>query len=377
MIYLDHNATTPVDPEVIDLITNHMEKYWHNPSGIYATSQRARAIIEEAREIIAEILNAHSSEIYFTSSGTEGDNMLIKGVLRHGSRKGMHIIASGIEHPAVYEAIESMAPCGCSWTFVKPDSRGLINPEDIKNEIRDETSVISVMHANNETGCIQDIETIGNICRERGILFHTDAVQTVGKLPLDMKKIPVDILTASAHKFYGPRGAGFIYIRRGVKVEPLLHGGGQEAGYRASTENTAGIAGMALALQIGAESFEVEQRLSCLRDRMLDIIKSGFSEIVINGEGAPRLGGTLNITFPGVNAQSLAMALDIRGVCVSTGSACSAGMQSPSRTLTAMGIDEKLTLETIRISLGRENNTEQIEKAAEIILAEALRLKNR
>lgn len=381
MIYLDHNATTPVEPEVLELMCHHIQNTWHNPSGLYMPSQMARSVIEESRNTIAELLNAHSSEIYFTSSGTEGDNMLIKGICRHGNRGNKHIVISDIEHPAVIEAAESMRACGCDIDYVKPGRSGIISMSDICRAIRDDTVLLSLMHANNEVGTVQNIEEAGALCRERGIVFHTDAVQTVGKLPLDLSCMPVDILTASAHKFYGPRGIGFIYIRRGTTIEPLLSGGGQEGGMRASTENTAAIAGMALALEIACERYDDEKRLTCLREKLFALIRSETVSVKRNPEiepgfpsMPPLLGGTLNITLPGVNAQALAMALDMAGVAVSTGSACSAGIQSPSRTLLAMGCSREECLSSIRISIGRYTREEEIERAAELIAAEAGRL---
>jgi cysteine desulfurase len=362
MIYLDHNATTPVDPRVFEAMKPYLTEMWGNPSSIYRSGQDVRKAVEDARETVGRLLNAEPKEIVFTSGGTESDNTSIKGVaLNRG--KG-HIITSTIEHPAVLKVVEWLAKRGFDATYVGVGSDGLVDPEDVRKALRPDTIIVSLMHANNEVGTIQPIAEVAALARERGIVFHTDAVQTVGKLPIDVKKLGIDLLSMSAHKIYGPKGVGILYIKKGTKFDPCVHGGHQEWGKRGGTENVAGIVGLAKAVEIaGAEMAEEGARVKRLRDRLEAGLKERISDMLLNGHRDKRLFSTASVCIKYVEGEAMLLNLDMRhGIAASSGSACTSGSLEPSHVLLAMGLPAEIAHGSLRLSLGRGTTQEEIDQ---------------
>ncbi len=366
MIYLDNNASTPVDPEVADAVYSSLRRTFGNPSSAHDKGREARHVLESYRNTVAEILGCSSDEIIFTSGGTESNNLAILGLA--GSFGRGHIITSAIEHPSVLLACRHLEQTGYSVTYVGVTAEGVVDLDQLMNAITRETVLISVMHANNETGVIQPLEEICRIARSRDIAFHTDAAQTVGKIPFSLSGSVVDMMTIAGHKCYGPKGIGALYRRRNLKLSQLLFGAGQEMGQRPGTENIAGIAGLAKALQLavrdGSLRFTHTGRLSQL---LYTRLISAFSDITLNGHGTQRLPNTLNIRFPGTLSHELVEKLKDR-VALSTGSACHAGTHAPSPVLTAMGLSHDEALSSVRISVGKDNTGEEIEEAAAQII---------
>jgi cysteine desulfurase len=362
VIYLDHASTTPADPEVVAAMSPWFTRSFGNPSTVYSLGLESAQAVQEARETIARLLNADPDEIYFTSGGTESDNWAIQGTADSRSRNGRHLITSAIEHHAVLETMEHLEKQGYEVTRVPVDSRGIIDPDDVRKAIRPNTILVSIMHANNEVGTIQPIAEIGKITREAGVLFHTDAVQTAGKLPLDVRELGVDMLSVSAHKFYGPKGVGLMYMRKGVRITPLLHGGGQERGRRAGTSNVPGIVGMAKALELAAERMAADAaREAALRDRLWAGLQDAIEAIHLNGDLEQRLAGNLNVRLDGIEGESMILMLDMEGICVSSGSACTTGSLEPSHVLLALGIPKEHAHGSLRVTLGRSTTTEHID----------------
>jgi len=367
-VYLDYAATTPTSPEVIKEMLPYFSGIYGNPSSIYRIAQKAREAVEEAREKIAKFLNARPEEIIFTSGGTEADNLAIKGVAYANMKKGNHIITSKIEHHAVLNTCRWLEKQGFKVTYVSVDKYGVIDLDELKESITDKTILISVMHANNEVGTIEPISEISKIARERGIYFHTDAVQTVGKLPIDVEKLGVDLLSFSGHKLYGPKGIGGLYIRKGTKIDPLIHGGHHERNRRAGTENVPGIVGLGKACEIAAKERSVEnERLKILRDKLYKGLKERMEEIILNGHPTNGLPSILNICIKYVEGESMLINLDLEGICVSSGSACTSGSLEPSHVLSAMGVPPEIAQGSLRFSLGRYTTEEEINCVVETL----------
>ncbi|MBI2369563.1 MAG: cysteine desulfurase NifS [Deltaproteobacteria bacterium] len=375
-VYLDHNATTPIHPEVGAAMQHYIQEVWGNPSSIHWAGRDARTGLEEARERVAALLNADPDEVIFTSSGTEADNLALKGVAYARRDRGDHIITTSVEHPAVIETGQALEKEGFRVTWLRVDRQGMVDLDDLRRAITPKTILISVMTANNETGVLFPIQEIGELARERGILFHTDAVQAVGKLLLDVKALPVDLLSLSAHKIYAPKGVGALYIRRGLKLRPLIHGGHQEKSRRAGTENMVGIVALGKAAELARQDLEGEAaHLEKLRDRLYEGIVKVIDGLHLNGHPEHRLPSTLNVSFEHVEGESLLLSLDLEGVAVSTGSACSAGTLEPSHVLVAMGLSPEIARGAIRFSLGKWNTAEDVDYVLDLLPSIVKRLR--
>jgi cysteine desulfurase len=380
-VYLDNNATTPVLPEVLEAMRPYFGEHFGNASSIHHHGQETRAAVERARDSVAALLGCRASEVVFTSGGTEGDNLAIFGLARSAD----HVITSTIEHHAVLNACKRLAEyrgtAGCEITYIPVDGRGLMDPADVKRAIRPNTKLITIMFANNETGVVQPVAEIGEIAAEGEIYFHTDAVQAAGKIPIDVNEIGCDLLTISGHKLHGPQGVGALYVRKGTHLEPMLYGGSHERSRRAGTENVPGIVGLGKAAELAVAGFERgddlrmdDQKMAAMRDRLerelLEIEATG-----LNGEGAPRVPNTTNIYFDGIEGEALVIALDLKGLAVSTGAACSSGAIEPSHVLTAMGLRPDRARASIRFSLGKQNTAEDVDFALALVPATIERLR--
>ena len=378
-IYLDHNATTPTHPEVVKAMTPYYEEVYGNASSIHRFGQEARKAIDEAREKVANFIGAKVEEIVFTSGGTEADNFAIKGVVYANEKKGKHIITSSIEHHAVLNPCKYLEGKGFEVTYLPVDKNGVVNPDDVRKAITDKTIFITIMHANNEVGTIEPIEEIGEIAKEKGIIFHTDAVQSVGKIGVNVNKLNVNLLSLSGHKIYGPKGIGALYIRKGTRIEPLLVGGSHEKNRRAGTENVPGIVGLGKAVEIAHRDMEEENKqIIHLRDRLWDGIKQKIDSVKLNGNplqtlNQSKLGSgqglpnTLNVSFKFVEGESIILNLDMQGIAVSSGSACTSGSLEPSHVLKAMGVDPATAQGSIRFSLGRNNTEDDIDHVLKVL----------
>jgi cysteine desulfurase len=368
-IYLDHNATTPVHPAAAEANARALADTFGNPSSVHYFGQRAKAALDEARTAVASLIGGEPSEIVFTSGGTESDNLAIRGVADALESTGRrHLITSGIEHQAVLSTFKAMARRGWRTTILPVDATGIVSADTLSMAMSDETALVSVMHANNETGAIQPIAQLAEIAHARGALFHTDAIQTVGKVPVEIRALGVDLLSLSSHKFYGPKGAGALWVRRSVRLLPLMTGGHQERNRRAGTENVPGLIGMGVAAAQAGHGMAAEAvRLAALRDRFEHAVLAAVPNADINGARDRRVPNTSNISFERVQAESLLIALDLEGVAVSTGSACSAGTLEPSHALRAMGLPPSRAQSSIRFSLGASNTEEQIDRVAAIL----------
>jgi cysteine desulfurase len=385
-VYLDNNATTPLLPEVLEAMQPYFGEHFGNASSIHHHGQETRAAVERARESVATLLGCRASEIVFTSGGTEADNLAIFGLIRLGD----HVITSTIEHHAVLNACKHLAKhCGvktCEVTYIPVDGRGLVDPEDVKRALRPNTKLITIMYANNETGVLQPVEEIGKIAAESDVYFHTDAVQAVGKIAIDVDKIGCDLLTISGHKIHGPQGAGALYVRKGTALEAMLYGGSHERSRRAGTENVPGIVGLGKAAELALTGFERgdDTKMAGARDRLerelLKIEATGLNSASndgLSGETAPpRVPNTTNIYFDGIDGEALLIALDLKGLAVSTGAACSSGAIEPSHVLSAMGLSRERAKTSIRFSLGKQNTSEDIDFAIALIPETVTRLRN-
>ncbi len=361
MIYMDNNATTPIDPKVCEKMSQFLKEYFGNPSSLYPIGRKVKEIITEAREIIAKALGAKRTEIIFTGSGTEADNFSIRGVLDAYPEKN-EFITSAIEHPAVIETAIYLEKKGMKVIYIPVDQHGIIDLDFLKDSITPQTALISIMHANNELGTIQPIETVVKIAKEKEVLVHTDAVQSFGKINVNVDKLGVDLLSISAHKIYGPKGIGALYIRKGTNILPLIYGGHQERQIRAGTENTAGIVGFGEAVQILLERGERDKkRIEKLADRLKKGIEEKIPKLKFNGHEKNRIKGTLNISFLGLEAEAILLALATKEIYVSTGSACSEGSEETSHVLSAIGLKPDVARSSIRMSLGRFNLEEDID----------------
>jgi cysteine desulfurase len=368
-IYLDHNATTPLLPAVIDRMTEELRDDFGNPSSVHHFGQQAKAAIDEARTNVANLIGADPSEVLFTSGGTEADNIAVRGAAEALEPTGKrHLVASAIEHEAVLNTLKVLAKRGWRTTLLAADQTGVLSAAVLRDGLADDTTLVSVMHANNEIGTIQPIAELAGAAHDRGALFHTDAVQSVGKIPVNVKTLGVDMLSMSAHKFYGPKGVGALWIRRGLRVLPLLTGGRQERSRRAGTENVAGIVGMGVAARIAAGKMADEgRRLATLRDRLEAGILRAVPGTAVNGSPEARVPNTTNISFDRVEAESLLIALDLQGIAVSTGSACSSGTLEPSHVLKAMGFSAHRAQNSIRFSLGTSNTDAEIDRVIAVL----------
>jgi cysteine desulfurase len=368
-IYLDHAATTPLDPQVLEKMTPYLTEYFGNPSSIHAFGRETRKAIEDARAIVAKEIGADGpQEIIFTGGGSESDNLAIKGVALANRERGNHIITSSIEHHAVFDTAHFLEKMGFKVTYLPVDGDGLVRVEDLVNSLTDQTILVSIMHANNEVGTIQPVAEIGKILRERKILFHTDAVQSVGTIPVNVKDLSVDLLSMAAHKLYGPKGVGALYVRKGVKLTPLIHGGAQERNRRAGTENVAGIVGLAKALQLANEQIGVNQpRITELRDYLIDNVLKRFEHVRLNGHRTKRLPGNANFSFEFIEGESLLLNLDLKGIAASSGSACTSGSLEPSHVLLGMGICHEIAHGSLRLTIGKENSKEEMDYVLEVL----------
>lgn len=367
-IYMDYAATTYIKPEVLEEMNPYLTEYFGNPSSIYHISRKTKMAIDIARERIASSINSRRDEMFFTGGGSEADNWAIKGIAFANKDKGNHIITTSIEHHAVIHTCKYLEELGFEVTYLPVDGFGFVNIEDLKNAINDKTILVSVMFANNEIGTIEPIKDIGKICREKNIIFHTDAVQAVGNIPVDVKEMNIDLLSMASHKFYGPKGMGALYIRKGIKIHNLIHGGAQERARRAGTENVAGIVGMGKAIEIAALNMEKEaSRLSCLRDKLIKELSQIPGSKLNGAVDKKRLPGNVNMSFEGIDGEILLMKLDNMGICASSGSACSAGAIEPSHVLLALGISPEIAKNSLRLSMGSGTTEEEIEYLMKVI----------
>lgn len=364
LLYLDHAATTPVDPEVVEAMLPYFSTTFGNPSSMHRTGRSALEALDTARETVAAVLGANRKEIIFTGGGSEADNLAIKGVAQaqRQAGKGAHIITSSIEHHAVLHAVEALEAEGFETTILPVDSAGLVNPNELQAALRPDTVLVSIMYANNEIGTVQPLAELGAICRAAGVPFHTDAVQAPGALPLDVNALNVDLLTLAAHKFYGPKGVGVLYARRGVPLAPQINGGGQERRRRAGTENVALIVGMARALQLAEERREsYVQHCTVLRDRLIGQVLESVPFTSLNGDPARRLPNNANIAFEFLEGESLLLLLDQHGIAASSGSACTSGALEASHVLMALGVPHERAIGSVRFTLGKSTTADDIE----------------
>jgi cysteine desulfurase len=364
-IYLDNNATTPVLPEVLEAMRPYFGERFGNASSIHHHGQETRAAVEHARDSVASLLGCRSAEVVFTSGGTEGDNLAIAGLTTAGD----HIITSSIEHHAVLHACKHLEETGCDVTYVPVDGRGLVGPDDVRRALRSNTKLISIMTANNETGVLQPVEEIGKIAAEADIYFHTDAVQAAAKVSIDVNRIGCDALSISGHKMHAPQGVGALYVRKGTKLQPLFYGGRHERSRRAGTENVPGIVGLGKAAELAMQRFERgdDTRMSALRDRLQQGLLAQVEEAGVNGLGALRVPNTSNIYFDQIEGESMVIALDLKGLAVSAGAACSSGAIEPSHVLIAMSLRKDRAHASIRFSLGTQNTAEDIDIALALV----------
>ena len=361
LMYFDHAATTPVKEEVLNEMIPYFEANYGNASSIYSIGRKSKNAIDVSREKVAKAIGCDVKEIYFTSCGSESDNLAIKGVARANKEKGNHIITSQIEHPAVLNTCKKLENEGFDITYLAVDENGFISLEDLKNAINEKTILISIMFANNEIGTIQPIKEIAEIAKEAGVIFHTDCVQAIGNVKIDVKEMGIDLLSMSAHKFYGPKGVGALYVKNGIDFENIQDGGHQERDKRAGTENVAGIVGLGKAIQIANNNLEnYNSKLLKLRNYFVREITNKYENVKINGDLKKRLPGNINVSFPGIDGEELLLKLDSYNICASAGSACSSGLSSPSHVLKAIGLNDEYAGGSLRITFGEQNNIEQV-----------------
>jgi len=376
--YFDHAATTAVKDEVLKEMLPYFNLDFGNPSSIYSLGRKTKRAIEESRDKVAKAINANSKEIYFTGCGSEGDNIAIKGIAYALREKGNHIITSKIEHPAVLNACRTLEKEGFEVTYLNVDKDGLINLEELEKAITPKTILISIMFANNEIGTIEPIQGIGEIAKKHNIIFHTDAVQAIGNIRIDVKEMNIDALTMSAHKFYGPKGVGAIYIKEGIKFNKLQDGGHQEKDKRAGTENVPGIVGLGKAIELAYENFDkYNSKLQELRDYYISKVEERIPYVKLNGHRVKRLPGNANISFKFIEGEELLLNLDAKGICASTGSACSSGSPNPSHVLLAIGLPHDIAYGSLRITFGEENTKEDIDFLVNTLEETVAKLRNR
>ncbi|KRT34549.1 cysteine desulfurase NifS [Acetomicrobium hydrogeniformans ATCC BAA-1850] len=377
-VYLDHSATTPVDQKVLEAMLPFFSMDFGNPNSLHAWGRKARQAVDQARDEVSRLINAEPSEIIFTGGGSEADNIAIKGVALAKKDKGRHIITSAIEHHAVLDTCKWLEKEGFDITILPVDEYGTIRPEELRKAIRPDTILVTIHFANNEIGTVQPIEQLGNICREQDVLFHTDAVQAAGHIPIDVKKLPIDLMTMAAHKMYGPKGVGALYIKKGVKIVPLIHGGGQERGLRSGTENTAGIVGFGKAAALASDRLakgEPEKERN-LRDRLIDGILEKIEDAMLTGHRTERLPFHASFCFHYIEGESLLLRLDALGIGASSGSACTSGSLEPSHVLLAIGLPHEIAHGSLRLTLGKDTSEEDIDYVLENLpkVVESLRV---
>ena len=376
-IYLDHAATTPVKQEVLDAMMPYFTQNFGNPSSVYQVAQINRKAVDEAREKVASLLGAHPNEIFFTAGGSESDNWAIKGIAEANKSKGNHIITSKIEHHAVLHTCEYLEKQGYEVTYLNVNENGQIDLDELRAAIKDTTILITIMYANNEVGSIMPIKEIGQIAKEHGVAFHTDAVQAIGQVKIDVKEENIDALSMSGHKIYGPKGVGVLYIRRGLKITNLIHGGAQERGRRAGTENVPGIVGLAKAMELAYTDFEEKNtRIKGLRDKLMNGILNTVPYCKLNGDPVNRLSNNVNIGFEFVEGESLLLLLDMNGVAASSGSACTSGSLDPSHVLLALGLPHEKAHGSLRMTLGEKTTEEEIDYVLEKLPAIVQRMRD-
>lgn len=376
-VYLDYAATTYVKPEVLEEMLPYFTQKFGNPSSFYSISRENRMAIDKARAQVAKALNCDVNEVYFTGGGSEADNWAIKGIASAHKNKGNHIITTKIEHHAVLHTCQYLEKHGFEVTYLDVDDKGLVNLEELKNAITDKTILVSIMFANNEIGTIEPIKQIGEICRERKIFFHTDAVQAVGNVAIDVKDMNIDLLSLAGHKIYGPKGVGVLYIRKGIKIDNLIHGGSQERNRRAGTENIPGVVGLGKAIELATDNLEEHRnKMIALRDRLIEgLLKVPYTRL--NGaEGDKRLPGNVNVCFEFVEGESILLSLDFKGICASSGSACTSGSLDPSHVLLAIGLPHEIAHGSLRLTLGEGSKEEDVDYILEIIPPIIERLRN-
>lgn len=365
-VYFDNSATTKTDERVIEAMMPYITENYGNPSSIYKIGRENRKAVEEAREQVAKALNCEPNEIYFTNGGSESDNTAIRGIAYAYKNKGNHIITSKIEHPAVLETCKQLEKEGFEVSYIGVDENGIIKLDELKNAIKPTTTLISIMFANNEIGTIEPIEEIGKIAKQNNIFFHTDAVQAVGNVRIDVKQLNIDALSMSGHKFYGPKGIGALYVKKGIKFEKLINGGHQERNKRAGTENVAGIVGLGKAIELAYQELdEHNKKIKELRDYYVEQVKAKIPYIRINGDETKRLPGNSNISFRFIEGEGLLLNLDLKGICASSGSACTSGSLDPSHVLLAIGLPHEIAHGSLRISIGKYNTKEEVDYLVE------------
>lgn len=367
-IYLDYAATTYTKPEVVEEMMPYFTEQFGNPSSVYTFARKSKSAVEAAREKVAKAIGANTDEIYFTAGGSEADNWALKGIAFANKKKGNHIIISAIEHHAMLHTCDFLKKNGFEITYLKVDENGFVDLEELKASITNKTILISVMFANNEIGTIEPVEEIAKIAHEHDVLFHTDAVQAVGHVPIDVKKMGIDLLSLAGHKFYGPKGVGALYIKRGTRIESLVHGGGQERSRRGGTENLPGIVGLGKAIELATENIEAKnEKIRELRDMLIEGITEKIPYAKLNGDRTKRLPGNVNFSFQFIEGESLLLLLDMKGVCASTGSACSSGSLEPSHVLLALGLPHEMCHGSLRLTLGEETTKEDIDYVLEVL----------
>lgn len=376
-VYMDYAATTYVKPEVLEEMMPYFTEKYGNPSSFYGISRETKMAIDKARSRVAKALNCEQNEVYFTGGGSEADNWAIKGIATANRKKGNHIITTKIEHHAVLNTCEYLEKQGFDVTYLNVDKEGFVDLEELKNAITDKTILVSIMFANNEIGTIQPVKEIGEICRERKVLFHTDAVQAIGNIAIDVKDMNIDLLSLAGHKIYGPKGIGALYVRKGIRIDNLIHGGGQERARRAGTENTPSVVGLGKAIELATENIEEHNKhLIKLRDRLIEgLLKIPHTRL--NGpRGDKRLPGNSNITFEFIEGESILLSLDFEGVCGSSGSACTSGSLDPSHVLLAIGLPHELAHGSLRLTLGDDSTEEDVDYVLEVVPPIIERLRN-
>ena len=367
-VYMDNAATTALRRDVLDAMMPYLTDIYGNPSSLHYFGQEAHKAVENARHQVASALNAEDNEIVFTGCGTEADNMALKGIAEKYQSKGKHIITSSVEHHAILHTCEYLEKHGFEVTYLPVDEYGMVNAEQVRDAIRSDTILVSIMFANNEVGTIMPIKEIGAVCREKGVLFHTDAVQAVGHAAIDVKAMNIDLLSLSAHKLHGPKGVGALYIRKGIVVPPLLHGGAQERRKRAGTENVAGIVGLGKAIEIACSDIEgTSKRMCYLRDKLINGIEASIPEVKLNGHRTERLPGNVNFSIKYIEGESILLMLDINGIAASSGSACTSGSLDPSHVLLAMGMPHETAHGSLRLTLGDDTTEDDIDYVLEVL----------
>lgn len=368
LIYMDYSSTTPVDPLVLEAMMPYFSTNFGNASSLYNLGRGSHEAMDVSRENIAKLMGAEPSEIIFTSGGTEGDNLCIKGIAHARKDKGKHIITSAIEHPAVLRSCQYLEKNGFEVTYLPVNNEGIILLSDLESALRDDTTLVTVMMANNEIGTIQEIGEMSRLAHERGALMHTDAVQTCGRVPIDVNDLGVDLLTISGHKFYGPKGVGAIYLRKGTRLEPMIHGGGHEKNIRSGTENIPGMVGMGKAAELASERMMQDNpRIQSMRDKLIDDILNNIDESFLNGHCTKRLSNNVNVRFSHIEGEGLILNLDFNGIEASTGSACSSKSLQPSHVLLAIGLKHEEAHGSLRLSLGRNNTDEDVDRVLEVL----------